>query len=70
MVLTAISPHFTGGQQLAGVLVTLLVVFVYYVLMLWLRMLGDSGILQPAVSGWLLNGVIIMISGLVIWRQR
>lgn len=66
----AIAQHFTGSQQLAGVLLTLLVVFIYYVLMLWLRMLGESGILPPVASGWLLNTIIVLISAGALWRQR
>ncbi len=66
----AIAQHFTTSQQLAGVLITLLVAFVYYVLMLWLRILGDSGVLSPVVSGWLLNTVIALISLFALWRQR
>ena len=66
----AITQYFSTTQQLAGVLVTLLVVFVYYVLMLWLRMLGNAGSLPPVVSGWLLNGTIVAASLLAIWRQR
>ncbi len=66
----AITQYFSTSQQLAGVLITLLVVFVYYVLMLWLRMLGNAGSLPPAVSGWLLNGIIVAASLVTIWRQR
>ncbi len=65
----AISGQFTSGQQLLGVLMTLLVVFVYYVLMLWLRMLGDSGILPALVSGWSLNTIILVVSLVAIRRQ-
>ncbi len=66
----AIAQYFTTTQQLAGVLITLLAAFVYYVLMLWLRILGDSGVLSPVLSGWLLNTVIAIISLFALWRQR
>jgi len=66
----AMTQYFSTSQQLAGVLITLLVVFVYYVLMLWLRMLGNAGSLPPVISGWLLNGTIVAASLLTIWRQR
>ena len=61
---------FARGQSLVGVLATLLVVFVYYVFMLWLRMLSENGPLPPLVGAWLENAVIFLAAGVGLWRTR
>ncbi len=65
-----IALRFGEGQSLVGVLMTLIIAFVYYVLMLWLRMLGEGGSLPAALSGWLQNGAIVIISAWGLWRYR
>lgn len=62
--------RFSHGESLVGVMMTLLVAFVYYVIMLWLRMLGEAGTLPAALSGWLQNGAIVLISVWALWRYR
>lgn len=57
------------SQNLVGLLVTLLTTFVYYVIMLWLRMLAESGTL-PTYGVWSLNGLIIFVSLIFLWRRR
>ncbi len=57
------------SQNLVGLLVTLLTIFVYYVIMLWLRMLAESGTL-PTYGVWTLNGLIILVSLVFLWRRR
>ncbi len=56
-------------QSLVGLLVTLLVVFVYYVLMLWLRMLAQAAVL-PSSGVWLLNILLVLMGLVLLWRQR
>ncbi len=65
-----ITLRFSQGQSLVGVLMTLIVAFGYYVIMLWLRMLGEAGTLPAALSGWLQNGAIVLISMWALWRYR
>jgi LPS export ABC transporter permease LptF len=65
-----ITLSFARGQSLLGVLATLLLVFVYYVVMLWLRMVSENGPLPPVVGAWLENAVIFMAAGVGLWRQR
>lgn len=62
--------RFSHGQSLVGVMMTLVVAFAYYVIMLWLRMLGEAGTLAPALSGWLQNGVLVALAGWGLWRYR
>jgi len=62
--------RFSRGESLVGVMMTLVVAFVYYVIMLWLRMLGEAGSLPAALSGWLQNGAIVLISVWALWRYR
>jgi lipopolysaccharide export system permease protein len=62
--------RFGRGQNLVGVLATILVVFVFYVLMLWTRMLGLRGFLPPVVAAWA-QDVVFLAGGLIaIFRQR
>ncbi len=65
-----ITLRFGQGQSLVGVMMTLLVAFGYYVIMLWLRMLGEAGALAPVLSGWLQNGIIVLVSMWALWRYR
>ncbi len=65
-----ITLSFARGESLVGVLATLLVVFAYYVIMLWLRMVAEAGLLPPLIAAWLENGAIVIASGLVLWRHR
>ncbi|NPV46372.1 MAG: YjgP/YjgQ family permease [Armatimonadetes bacterium] len=62
--------RFGRGQSLVGVLVTILVVFIYYVIMVWLRMLGNAGYLPLAVAAHGQNAVLAAVALLGIWRQR
>ncbi len=60
---------FGHRQNLVGLLATLLIVFVYYVLMLWLRMLVDAGTL-PTFGVYGLNLFIGLVALVLIWRQK
>jgi lipopolysaccharide export system permease protein len=62
--------RFGRGQSLVGVLITILVVFVYYVIMLWLRMLGNAGYLPPLVAAHGQNALLTLAATVAIWRQR
>ncbi len=61
---------FARGQSLLGVLATLLLVFAYYVLMLWLRMATETGPLPPVLGAWLENGILLVAAGVGLWRRR
>ncbi|NLO72666.1 MAG: YjgP/YjgQ family permease [candidate division WS1 bacterium] len=61
---------FARGQSLVGVLTTLVVVFVYYVIMLWLRMAAEAGHLPPFIAAWLENGILLAAALFALWRQR
>jgi len=56
-------------QSLVGLLATLLIVFVYYVLMLWMRMLADAAVLPPE-GVWLVNVLVVLIALGLLWRQK
>jgi lipopolysaccharide export LptBFGC system permease protein LptF len=60
---------FGHTQGLVGLLATLLTVFVYYVLMLWSRMLAEAAVL-PVSGVWLLNIVIAVVAVIALWRQK
>lgn len=57
-------------QSFVGVLVALLTVFVFFIIMLWLRMLGNSGILGPFWAAWGPNMLFGAAAFILLWRQR
>ncbi|MEI6503904.1 MAG: LptF/LptG family permease [Armatimonadota bacterium] len=62
--------RFGRGQSLVGVLATILVVFAFYVVMLWLRMLGNSGRLPVLVAAWGESLLLLAVAVVAIRRQR
>ncbi len=62
--------RFGRGQSLVGVLATILVVFVFYVTMLWTRMLATSGIIPPLLATWGQDAVFLAAALVAIWKQR
>ena len=62
--------RFGRGQSLVGVLATILVVFVFYVTMLWTRMLATSGIIPPLLAAWGQDALFLGAALVAIWRQR
>lgn len=62
--------RFGRRQGLVGILATLLVIFVYYVMMLWMRMLGGAGNLPVWLAAWGQNAFLLLITVFAIWRQR
>ena len=61
---------FARGQSLVGVLATLLLVFGYYVVMLWVRMATEAGPLSPLLGAWLENGVLVVVALALLVRRR
>ncbi len=55
------------GRTLSGVGLSLVFVFVYYLGMLWTRLLGERGILPPAAAAWAEN---IAVLALIAWLVR
>ncbi len=60
---------FGHTQSLVGLLATLLTVFIYYVLMLWSRMLAEAGVL-PIYGVWSLNILIAAVAIITLWRRK
>ena len=61
---------FARGQSLVGVLTTLVVLFVYYVIMLWLRMAAEAGHMPPLLAAWLEDGILLVAALTALWRHR
>jgi lipopolysaccharide export LptBFGC system permease protein LptF len=60
---------FRRGASMGGVLLAILFGFVYYVGMLWARMLGVQGALSPVLAAWLPNAVTVAAGALLLWRR-
>jgi len=60
---------FRDGKSIGGVLAVVLFGFVYYVGMLWARMLGESAVLPPVAAAWLPNLVTMAVGVVLVWRR-
>lgn len=58
------------GRSLAGVALSLVVVFVYYLVMLWARLLGERGVIPPSLSAWGENLVLLTLTAWLTWRSH
>jgi len=52
------------GRTLSGVALSLVVVFAYYLVMLWARLLGERGLLPPSLAAW---GENLLLLALTAW---
>jgi len=62
--------RFARGEALVGVLITIMVVFLYFVAMLWMKTLGVNGRLQPLIAAWAPNVLFVVVGLLSAGRQR
>ncbi|MEN6303977.1 MAG: LptF/LptG family permease [Armatimonadia bacterium] len=62
--------RFSRGQSLVGVLATIIVVFIFYVVMLWTRMLGESGVLPVMAAAWGETAALSIVALVAIARVR
>jgi LPS export ABC transporter permease LptG len=62
--------RFARAEALVGVLVTILVIFVYFLVMLWMKTLGSNGQLPPVVAAWSPNLLFAGLGLLFTRRQR
>ncbi|MCX7600281.1 MAG: LptF/LptG family permease [Armatimonadetes bacterium] len=58
------------GRTLSGVALSLVVVFIYYLAMLWARLLGERGVLPPSLSAWGENLLLLALTLWLTWRSR
>jgi lipopolysaccharide export LptBFGC system permease protein LptF len=58
------------GQSLSGVGLSLGVVFLYFLGMLWTRLLGERGGLPPVAAAWGENAAILVLTGWLLFRLR
>ncbi len=60
--------RFGRGQNLAGVLATLVVAFVYFIVTMGLKLLGGNGVLPVPVAAWSQNVVLVVLALLAMRR--
>ncbi len=65
-----ITLRFARGQSLVGVMATLIIAFGYFLVMLWLRTIGEAGTAPPVVAAWAQNVVLAGIGIFGLWRMR
>lgn len=60
--------RFGGGGSLTGVLIAVILIFVYYCLMVWGRILGQAQMLNPIFGAWVQNMVFVIAGAILYWR--
>lgn len=62
--------RFGRGQSLIGILSAMVITFVYFLVMIWTRALGEGGVLPPVVAAWAQNVVLLAAATIGIYRLR
>lgn len=60
--------RFGGGGSLTGVLIAVILIFVYYCIMVWGRILGQAQMLNPVLGAWVQNIVFTIAGAVLYWR--
>lgn len=60
--------RFARGQSLVGVMATLIIAFGYFLVMLWMRTLGEAGTLPVVVAAWGQNVALAAVG--LVWLRR
>jgi len=48
---------------------SVLIIFAYYVILNWSRLMGERGMLPPLPAAWLANAVTVIVGLLLLWRS-
>ena len=64
LIAAPLSHQYARSGSFAGVLIAILLVFLYNGVMSWDRAFGDAGVLPPVVAAWLQN---VLFGGLGLW---
>jgi len=70
LIAAPLSHHWAGSGSFAGVLIAILIVFLYNGVMSWDRAFGDAGILPPVLAAWLQNILFGGVGVWLMWRVR
>jgi lipopolysaccharide export system permease protein len=62
--------RFARGQSLVGVVAAMIITFGYFLVMIWMRQLGEGGALPVAVAAWAQNAVLIAAAAFGLYRLR
>ncbi len=62
--------RFARGQSLVGIMAALIITFVYFLVMIWTRTLGEGGVLPVPVAAWAQNALFIAAAALGLHRLR
>ncbi|MFW5867261.1 MAG: LptF/LptG family permease [Armatimonadota bacterium] len=62
--------RFARGQSLVGVMAAMIITFGYFLVMIWMRQLGEGGALPVPVAAWAQNVVLIAAAAFGLHRLR
>jgi lipopolysaccharide export system permease protein len=60
-----------GGGKSAGIIISIVLILVYYIFVSTARSFGNGGVLDPALAAWLPN-IIFAILGIILifWAEK
>jgi lipopolysaccharide export system permease protein len=63
-----ISLRFSRGGTFVGILVSIIVGFLYWNIMILTKILGENGVLPPVVAAWSMNALFGAAAAIGVWR--
>lgn len=70
LVVGPLTLRYGGGGSFTGLLLATVVLFVYYVILAWGKILGHAGRMDPALGAWIQNIVYLIAGAFLIWRSE
>ncbi len=68
LVSAPVSFHFSRGGTFVGVLVSIVIGFMYWNVMILSKVLGANGVLPPIAAAWTQNILFGVVAGYLVWR--
>ncbi|HOS93301.1 MAG TPA: LptF/LptG family permease [Armatimonadota bacterium] len=60
----------TGASAFTGLLMAAVVLFIYYLLLAWSKVLGPTGRMDPVLAAWMPNAVFAVLGAVALVRSR
>jgi lipopolysaccharide export system permease protein len=63
-----LSLRFSRGGTFVGILVSIIIGFLYWNIMLLTKILGENGVFPPLVAAWSMNALFGVVAAILVWR--
>jgi lipopolysaccharide export LptBFGC system permease protein LptF len=68
LVMIPLILRFTGSGFM-GAMVAIVVLFIYYCLTAWGKVMAESGVVPAVLGTWATDGLFAIIGGILLWRS-